>query len=147
MALRQRITVSSTSSSSSSDSFELMTSGVKKTEEERLPNTVTDLDLRHLVQLVQRKDIGHVWIQIMDRFTSGMRYQAWLREPKGPIEYRSRTVFEDVNPDILRNFLWDDEFRPTWDTMLRKCKICVEDHGNQSLYVLVFVSSGTRISD
>lgn len=54
---------------------------LKKTEE-RLPNTVTELDLRHLVQLVERKDGGQAWIQMMDRFTPGMRYQAWLREPK-----------------------------------------------------------------
>lgn len=54
---------------------------VKKTEE-KLPNTVTELDLRHLVQLVERKDGGQAWIQMMDRFTPGMRYQAWLREPK-----------------------------------------------------------------
>lgn len=54
---------------------------MEKTEE-RLPNTVTELDLRHLVQLVERKDGGNAWMQIMDRFTSGMRYQAWLREPK-----------------------------------------------------------------
>ena len=53
----------------------------KKTEE-RLPNTVTELDLRQLVQLVERKDGGQAWIQMMDRFTPGMRYQAWLREPK-----------------------------------------------------------------
>ncbi|CAN8252809.1 unnamed protein product [Cochlearia groenlandica] len=117
MALRQHTTVSPVSSSSS-DSSELVTYGGEKTEE-RLPNTVTELDLRHLVQLVERKDGGHAWIQIMDRFTSGMRYQAWLREPKnGPTEYRSRTVFEDTSPEILRDFYWDDEFRPTWDTML-----------------------------
>lgn len=57
----------------------------KKTEE-RLPNTVTELDLRHLVQLVERKDGGQAWIQMMDRFTPGMRYQAWLREPKVTLE-------------------------------------------------------------
>ncbi|EOA13354.1 hypothetical protein CARUB_v10026389mg [Capsella rubella] len=121
MALRQQRTVSPDCSSSSSDSSEQhlnLVSRVKKTEE-RLPNTVTELDLRHLVQLVERKDGGQAWIQMMDRFTSGMRYQAWLREPKnGPTEYRSRTVFEDATPEILRDFFWDDEFRPTWDTML-----------------------------
>ncbi|CAA0409710.1 unnamed protein product [Arabidopsis thaliana] len=122
MALRQqRQTVSPDSSSSSYDSSEQhldLVSRVKKTEE-RLPNTVTELDLRHLVQLVERKDGGQAWIQMMDRFTSGMRYQAWLREPKnGPTEYRSRTLFEDATPVMLRDFFWDDEFRPTWDTML-----------------------------
>ncbi|ESQ43064.1 hypothetical protein EUTSA_v10013518mg [Eutrema salsugineum] len=120
MALRQQKTISPVSSSSSCDSSDHVDviAGGKKTEE-RLPNTVTELDLRHLVQLVERKDGGQAWIQIMDRFTPGMRYQAWLREPKsGPTEYRSRTVFEDATPEVLRDFFWDDEFRPTWDTML-----------------------------
>uniref|UniRef100_A0A1J3DWS5 StAR-related lipid transfer protein 7, mitochondrial n=1 Tax=Noccaea caerulescens TaxID=107243 RepID=A0A1J3DWS5_NOCCA len=120
MALRQQKTISPVSSSSSCDSSEHVDAiaGGKKTEE-RLPNTVTELDLRQLVQLVERKDGGHAWIQVMDRFTSGMRYQAWLREPKnGPTEYRSRTVFEDATPEVLRDFFWDDQFRPTWDTML-----------------------------
>ena len=36
----------------------------------------------------------------------------------GPTEYRSRTVFEDATPEVVRDFFWDDEFRPTWDTML-----------------------------
>ncbi|KAJ4866741.1 Polyketide cyclase/dehydrase and lipid transport superfamily protein [Raphanus sativus] len=107
MALRQQKTVYPVSSSEQ-----------EKTEE-RLPNTVTELDLRHLVQLVERKDGGLAWVQMMDQFVPGMRYQAWLREPKnGPTEYGSRTVFEDATPEVVRDFFWDDEFRPTWDTML-----------------------------
>ncbi|KAG2333102.1 hypothetical protein Bca52824_004282 [Brassica carinata] len=114
MTLRQQKTVSPVSSSEQV----LVTDGGKKTEE-RLPNTVTELDLRHLVQLVERKDGGLPWVQMMDQFIPGMRYQAWLREPKnGPTEYRSRTVFEDATPEVVRDFFWDDEFRPTWDTML-----------------------------
>ncbi|KAF8116854.1 hypothetical protein N665_0014s0115 [Sinapis alba] len=115
MALRQRKTVSPVSSSEQVHVID----GGKKTEE-RLPNTVTELDLRHLVQLVERKDGGLAWVQMMDQFVPGMRYQAWLREPKngGPTEYRSRTVFEDATPEVVRDFFWDDEFRPTWDTML-----------------------------
>lgn len=27
-------------------------------------------------------------------------------------------MFEDATPVMLRDFFWDDEFRPTWDTML-----------------------------
>ncbi|KAJ4907609.1 Polyketide cyclase/dehydrase and lipid transport superfamily protein [Raphanus sativus] len=114
MALRQQKTVSPVPSSEQVH----VVDGGKKTEE-RLPNTVTDLDLRHLVQLIERKDGGLAWVQIMDQSVPGMRYQAWLREPKnGPTEYRSRTVFEDATPEIVRDFFWDDEFRPTWDTML-----------------------------
>ncbi|CAF2121707.1 unnamed protein product [Brassica rapa subsp. narinosa] len=114
MALRQQKTISPVSSSEQVHVLD----GGKKTEE-RLPNTVTELDLRNLVQLVERKDGGLPWIQMMDQFIPGMRYQAWLREPKnGPTEYRSRTVFEDATPEVVRDFFWDDEFRPTWDTML-----------------------------
>ncbi|CAH8363448.1 unnamed protein product [Eruca vesicaria subsp. sativa] len=113
-APRQHKTVSPVSSSQQVHVLD----GGKKTEE-RLPNTVTELDLRHLVQLVERKDGGPAWVQMMDQFIPGMRYQAWLREPKnGPTEYRSRTVFEDSTSEIVRDFFWDDEFRPTWDTML-----------------------------
>ena len=27
-------------------------------------------------------------------------------------------MFEDATPEMLIDFFWDDEFRPTWDTML-----------------------------
>ncbi|KAJ0261679.1 Polyketide cyclase/dehydrase and lipid transport superfamily protein [Hirschfeldia incana] len=115
MALRQQKTVSPISSSEQVHVID----GRGKKSEERLPNTVTELDLRHLVQLVERKDGGHPWVQMMDQFIPGMKYQAWFREPKnGPTEYRSRTVFEDATPEVVRDFFWDDEFRPTWDTML-----------------------------
>lgn len=45
----------------------------------------------------------------------------------GPVVYRSRTVFEDATPDIVRDFFWDDEFRPKWDFMLANFKTLEED--------------------
>ena len=36
----------------------------------------------------------------------------------GPPQYRSRTVFEDATPEMVRDFFWDDEFRMKWDDML-----------------------------
>lgn len=36
----------------------------------------------------------------------------------GPPQYRSRTVFEDATPELVRDFFWDDEFRSKWDDML-----------------------------
>ena len=27
-------------------------------------------------------------------------------------------MFEDATPEVVRDFFWDDEFRPKWDTML-----------------------------
>ncbi|KAK7278302.1 hypothetical protein RJT34_23328 [Clitoria ternatea] len=80
---------------------------------------VTEHDLLHLTNLVQEKDAGPAWIQMMDRSTPTMSYQAWRRDPQsGPPQYRSRTVFEDASPEIVRDFFWDDEFRLKWDDML-----------------------------
>ncbi|CAN4077452.1 unnamed protein product [Withania somnifera] len=56
---------------------------------------------------------------MMDRSTPNMSYQAWRRDPEtGPPQYRSRTVYEDATPEMLRDFFWDDEFRLKWDDML-----------------------------
>ncbi|KAL5738778.1 hypothetical protein ACOSP7_031539 [Xanthoceras sorbifolium] len=55
----------------------------------------------------------------MDRSTQTMNYQAWRRDPKtGPSQYRSRTLFEDATPEIVRDFFWDDAFRLKWNDML-----------------------------
>lgn len=43
-----------------------------------------------------------------------------------PIVYRSRTVFEDATPEMVRDFFWDDEFRTKWDPMLTYFKILDE---------------------
>lgn len=80
---------------------------------------VTSEDLRHLCRLVEEKDGGPAWIKMMDRSTPTMGYQAWRRDPEtGPPQYRSRTVFEDATPELVRDFFWDDEFRKKWDDML-----------------------------
>ncbi|KAL8053280.1 hypothetical protein ABFS82_05G061400 [Erythranthe guttata] len=82
-------------------------------------NLVNEDDLKHLHKLVEEKDGGPAWIQMMDRSTSNMSYQAWRRDPPiGPPQYRSRTIYEDATPEMLRDFFWDDEFRSKWDDML-----------------------------
>ncbi|KAH6790654.1 Polyketide cyclase/dehydrase and lipid transport superfamily protein [Perilla frutescens var. frutescens] len=80
---------------------------------------VNEDDLKHLHNLAEEKDGGPVWIQMMDRSTPNMSYQAWRRDPEtGPPQYRSRTIYEDATPEMLRDFFWDDEFRVKWDDML-----------------------------
>ncbi|XP_008778542.2 uncharacterized protein LOC103698325 [Phoenix dactylifera] len=82
---------------------------------------VTEEDLEHLYKLVEVTDGGPVWHKMMDRTLPNMSYQAWRRDPEtGPPQYRSRTVFEDAIPEIVRDFFWDDEFRIKngWDDML-----------------------------
>ncbi|KAK9122336.1 hypothetical protein Syun_019953 [Stephania yunnanensis] len=80
---------------------------------------VTGEDLEHLCKVVEEKDGGPAWIKMMERSTPNMSYQAWRRDPEtGPPQYRSRTVYEDATPELLRDFFWDDEFRAKWDDML-----------------------------
>ncbi|MBA0744457.1 hypothetical protein Gogos_007077 [Gossypium gossypioides] len=82
-------------------------------------SAITEEDLKHLCQLVEMRDGGPTWMHMMDRSTPNMSYQAWRRDPKtGPPQYRSRTVFENATARIVRDFFWDDEFRPKWDDML-----------------------------
>lgn len=45
----------------------------------------------------------------------------------GPTQYRTRTIFKNVSPEVLRDFFWDDEFRAEWDKMLveyRTLQVC-----------------------
>ncbi|XP_010099429.2 uncharacterized protein LOC21386794 [Morus notabilis] len=82
-------------------------------------SVVTEEDLEHLCLLVEMKDGGPTWIEMMDRSTPTMRYKGWRRDPKtGPPQYRSSTIFENAMPEIVRDFFWDDHFRSKWDDML-----------------------------
>ncbi|GAV69611.1 hypothetical protein CFOL_v3_13112 [Cephalotus follicularis] len=88
---------------------------------------VTESDLQHLIHLLEGKDGEMEWQSMMERSTPNMSYQAWRHEPEtGPAVYRSRTVFEDATPEVVREFFWDDEFRPKWDPMLAYFKILEE---------------------
>ncbi|XP_030453952.2 uncharacterized protein LOC115675439 [Syzygium oleosum] len=87
--------------------------------ERELSGLVGEDDLEHICRLVEVTDGGPAWIHMMDRSTSTMSCQAWHRDPEtGPPQYRSRTVFEDATPELVRDFFWDDSFRPKWDDML-----------------------------
>ncbi|XP_074292260.1 uncharacterized protein LOC141619134 isoform X2 [Silene latifolia] len=88
---------------------------------------VTEKDLEHLLQLLECKDGEISWQSMMERTTSNMKYKAWRHEPEnGPTIYRSQTVFEDSTTEVVRDFFWDDEFRPKWDPMLTYFKILEE---------------------
>lgn len=43
---------------------------------------VTEDDLQYLSKLVEVTDGGPDWIQMMDRSTPTMSYQAWRRDPE-----------------------------------------------------------------
>ena len=43
---------------------------------------LSERDLEHICKLVEEKDGGPAWIQMMDRSTPRMSYQAWRRDPE-----------------------------------------------------------------
>ncbi|XVF28680.1 hypothetical protein REPUB_Repub15cG0051200 [Reevesia pubescens] len=95
--------------------------------EEREQDIVTENDLAHLLHLLEGNDGEMEWQTMMERTTPNMSYQAWRHEPEsGPAIFSSKTVFEDATPEVVRDFFWDDEFRPKWDTMLAHVKILEE---------------------
>ncbi|KAH6788120.1 Polyketide cyclase/dehydrase and lipid transport superfamily protein [Perilla frutescens var. hirtella] len=90
-------------------------------------NVVVEKDLEHLLKLLNAKDGEMSWQSMMERSTSNMTYQAWRHEPAmGPTVYRSKTIFEDATPELVRDFFWDDECRPKWDPMLVNINILEE---------------------
>ncbi|KAL6986527.1 hypothetical protein U1Q18_019886 [Sarracenia purpurea var. burkii] len=112
-----------TSTVSSISNLECSSSQLEKSQSV----VVAEDDLEHLCRLVEEKDGGPAWIQMMDRFTPSMSYQAWRRDPEdGPPQYRSRTVFEDATPEMVRDFFWDDDFRKKWDDMLINAEVLEE---------------------
>ncbi|KAL9237667.1 hypothetical protein vseg_012188 [Gypsophila vaccaria] len=112
-------------SSSRSLSHEISDNRLRAPEGER--DIVTENDLKHLFQLLEGKDGEIAWQTMMERSTSNMTYKAWRHEPEnGPTIYRSQTVFEDSTAELVRDFFWDDEFRPKWDPMLTYFKILEE---------------------
>ncbi|XP_057450222.1 uncharacterized protein LOC130741360 [Lotus japonicus] len=95
--------------------------------EERGKDIVTQADLENLLHLLESKGGVMDWQCFMERSTPNMQYQAWRHDPEtGPTVYRSRTVFEDATPELVRDFFWDDDFRPKWDAMLAYCKVLEE---------------------
>ncbi|CAM6090734.1 unnamed protein product [Calypogeia fissa] len=84
-----------------------------------------DEDLTSFSKKLDGQDGGEEWFSLMKKSAGRMVYQAWRREPSdgaGPGEYKSRTVFENVPVEILRDFFWDDDFRQYWDEMLISSK-------------------------
>ncbi|KAK4795301.1 hypothetical protein SAY86_013295 [Trapa natans] len=51
-------------------------------QERDASSLVMDDDLQHLWRLVEVKDGGPAWIQMMERSTSTMSYKAWRRDPE-----------------------------------------------------------------
>ncbi|XP_076951122.1 uncharacterized protein LOC143624308 [Bidens hawaiensis] len=101
-----------------------------------IKNFVGEDDLKHISKLVNEKDGGPAWIEMMDKSMANMSYKAWRRDPEtGPPQYRSRSVYEDMSPEMMRDFFWDDEFRLKWDDMLLEAETIEECPNNGTMVV------------
>ncbi|CDO99168.1 unnamed protein product [Coffea canephora] len=99
-------------------------------------NVVTENDLAHLLHLLDGKDGEMAWQSMMERSTPNLAYRAWRYEAEtGPVVFRSKTVFEDATPDLVRDFFWDDEFRLKWDPMILSVEILEECPLNGTMIV------------
>lgn len=56
-------------------------------------------------------------------------------------------MFEDATPEVLRDFFWDDEFRPTWDTMLSSSTTVEECPSTGTMIVRWIRKVGFRCDD
>ncbi|XP_021727741.1 uncharacterized protein LOC110694877 [Chenopodium quinoa] len=100
---------------------------------------LTENDLEHLLHILEEKDGEFSWQCLMERTTSNMSYKAWRHEPENaPTIYRSRTLFEDATAEMVRDFFWDDEFRPKWDPMLTYFKI-LEDYSHTGTMIVHWI--------
>ncbi|XP_020252182.1 stAR-related lipid transfer protein 7, mitochondrial-like isoform X1 [Asparagus officinalis] len=80
---------------------------------------VTEEDLKMLLAYINEKDGGSPWNLMMDNSTSTLSFRVWRRDSEfGPTQYRSLAIFENMEPELLRDFFWDDDFRTKWDDML-----------------------------
>jgi hypothetical protein len=105
-------------------------------KEEVKKEVVTTEDLAQFMKMLDGTDGGPTWNIMMDKFVPDMTYQAWRRDPEqGPTQYKSRTVFENLSPEFIRDFFWDDQFRAHWDDMLSYSKIWEEDKETGALIV------------
>lgn len=109
-------------------------------KEEIKKEVVTTEDLARFMKMLDGTDGGPTWNIMMDKSMmmdkSNMTYQAWRRDrEEGPTQYKSKTIFENMSPEFMRDFFWDDQFRAHWDDMLIHSKVWEEDKETGSLIV------------
>ncbi|CAJ1951501.1 unnamed protein product [Sphenostylis stenocarpa] len=86
----------------------------------RTSNFVTDADLKFLMEILDEKlNESDKWEEVLDKRNHHLCYHVKCCKPKnGPLKYLSKTVFNDVSSEMLRNFYMDNDYRKQWDKTL-----------------------------
>ncbi|KAL5070680.1 hypothetical protein RYX36_021567, partial [Vicia faba] len=95
-------------------SYALLKLGLFRVYNCRTSNTVTDADLKFLMDEILNQN--HKWEDVIDKTNHQLCYKAKSTKPKnGPLKYWSMTVFNDISAEMLRNFYMDNHYRKQWD--------------------------------
>ncbi|KAK7381474.1 hypothetical protein VNO80_00017 [Phaseolus coccineus] len=88
----------------------------------RTSNFVTDADLKFLMEILDEKlNENDRWEDVLDRRNDHLCYTVKCFKPKnGPLRYLSKTVFNDISSEMLRNFYMDNDYRKQWDKTVVK---------------------------
>ncbi|QCE02203.1 uncharacterized protein LOC114165102 [Vigna unguiculata] len=83
----------------------------------RTSNFVTYADLKFLMEILDEKlNENDKWEDVLDRRNHHLCYSVKCFKPKnGPLRYLSKTVFNDISSEMLRNFYMDNDYRKQWD--------------------------------
>ncbi|KAG5016460.1 hypothetical protein GLYMA_08G226000v4 [Glycine max] len=85
----------------------------------RTSNFVTDADLKFLMEILDEKLGSDKWEDVLDKRNHHLSYSVKCCRPKnGPLKYLSKTVFNDISSEMLRNFYMDNDYRKQWDKTL-----------------------------
>ncbi|XP_027344599.1 uncharacterized protein LOC113857082 isoform X1 [Abrus precatorius] len=116
LLLWQRHRFFSASSSSSSSVF--LSDSINSSS--RATNFVTHADLKFLMEILDVKlNESDKWEDVIDKRNHHLCYTAKCCKPKnGPLRYLSKTVFNDISSEMLRNFYMDNDYRKQWDKTL-----------------------------
>ncbi|XP_054781048.1 uncharacterized protein LOC129288479 [Prosopis cineraria] len=83
----------------------------------RISEFVTDADLKSLMENLDEKfHENDKWETVVDKSNKNVSYYAKCCKPKdGPLKYLSMTRFNEVSPEVLRDFYLDSDYRKQWD--------------------------------
>ncbi|TKY64716.1 StAR-related lipid transfer protein 7 [Spatholobus suberectus] len=107
----------------------------------RTSNFVTDADLKFLMEILDEKlNESDKWEDVLDKRNHHLCYNVKCCKPKvtdvifkldcrlelimvfsgnnGPLRYLSKTVFNDISSEMVRNFYMDNDYRKQWDKTL-----------------------------
>ncbi|KAL8230225.1 hypothetical protein R6Q57_000003 [Mikania cordata] len=89
-------------------------------QQHRISDIITDLDLKVLMDNLDETGHEERWESVVDRRNNSLSYSVKCCKPKdgGPVKYSSTTTFNLCSCETLRDFYMDNFYRKEWDKTL-----------------------------